>query len=576
MKKLLLTFVPALMLLSSCAGSQPNIELGLFHEDTLAHNEIFGSIQDGLQKSRKNAIDPNYPNVPTLGIQTKEGDGKISIRFIAAVKLRDLTTSSAVWTRTMYDNNGAAFAVNGKTTAEIECKKAYTSVFKNDESYNMSSFDDEQGLEDPSGYTHFVVYTILNIPKEAYKDYFLNTYLSLNGRKTKVVATSVDQTKKYSFSENKIGYLLNKTSESVWEDANKRGDNPSQCLATFADDLSAGDTFTILYNSPSLFKIVKPTLSGTISEGSFSINANGLITVGEGKTDHYALFLTNTNTLEADHKYDVTFKVDFGESELTDARIHGIGSKWSVDDAISLTEIGSTGVYSKTIRLDKGSQLFKFYGSSKWDWDGGANRWLYVNRDETINYTFREGHKHYYLIGKLNGQNYWSSPLHDEYRLSYAKVGSTDVFQINVDFFQADEFQIISRWDTSEDWIDRIKPYGSDNYYVTYAGNYTVYFYTGWGTLDVVSDYFLAGDFNGWTGRDANYKLVQTGFKTYAIEGVYLPGETEIKVNSVNNIWYGTHNPDGGEDYRVFVPSTGFYNIEFSVSAEDHVTITAA
>ena len=78
MKKLLLTLVPALMLLGSCAGAQPKAESNLFLEDTLAHEEIFGSIGDAFKKLPNNLGDsessseepePETPLAPKIAVQ---------------------------------------------------------------------------------------------------------------------------------------------------------------------------------------------------------------------------------------------------------------------------------------------------------------------------------------------------------------------------------------------------------------------------------------------------------------------------------------------------------------------------
>ncbi|MBE6136271.1 MAG: starch-binding protein [Erysipelotrichaceae bacterium] len=336
MKKLLLTLVPALMLLGSCAGAQPQVENGLFHEDTLAHEEIFGNIQDGLKKVRKNAINPGYPGVPTIGVQTKEADGKISLRFIAAVKLTDLTSTSASWTRRMYDEDGDVFVVNGQEKAVIECTKAYTSVYNNNVEYDMSAFDEEQGLAEASGYTHFLAYTILNIPKTTYKDYFLNAYLTLNGVKTDMLATLVDQSKQFLFPAEQTGYFLKgqiggEPGEVLGEDDDyDTNPLPDGKVARFTTSLTSEDNFYLVYNhdvntlGESKFIVYD---SNCLSTNPYFFKDDGSTTkIKTWTTRDYVFYLNNSGEIDVETGFTLTYTANDSSSNTIPLPFWGFGN----------------------------------------------------------------------------------------------------------------------------------------------------------------------------------------------------------------------------------------------------------
>ena len=98
-RKSLLVLLPALMALASCNNApkvEPKPELGDIVEDTLAHDEVFGEskISGNLGVRKAYDADVDVPeesetSSPTIGIQTKTVGDKISIRFVAAIKVLD-------------------------------------------------------------------------------------------------------------------------------------------------------------------------------------------------------------------------------------------------------------------------------------------------------------------------------------------------------------------------------------------------------------------------------------------------------------------------------------------------------
>lgn len=207
-RKLVLSIVPALLLLSSCQAPsinhQNNDELDGIIEDTLAHEEIFGKTEFNYQPNIYKEDESTTVTIPTVGIQTKIDKGeddeedKISIRFVAAIDANDgLDNISAVWTRIMYKADGSVY----KESATKESTKAYTGLASSSDDDDVLTID-EFNEEHSTSYTHFVVYTMLNIPLTTYCNYFLDACVTVDDVTSKVVATTVDQKTQYSFDYN--------------------------------------------------------------------------------------------------------------------------------------------------------------------------------------------------------------------------------------------------------------------------------------------------------------------------------------------------------------------------------------
>ena len=198
MKKTLLMLIPALMALSACGGANPEENNDIFLEDTLAHDEVFGNNPSGFSFKSIRNLDPVDGDLssPRMGIQTHTADGKISVRFVAAVKLANETVPVS-WTRSVFEDDGDLDS--GKGTVTRLCAYKYASIYDGgDEPVAASTFGD---------YNYFVTYTIRNIPLSTYGNYYLNATLSINGTPIeKVVSTTVNQNKQVSYSTmHKIG-----------------------------------------------------------------------------------------------------------------------------------------------------------------------------------------------------------------------------------------------------------------------------------------------------------------------------------------------------------------------------------
>ena len=86
--------------------------------------------------------------------------------------------------------------------------------------------------------------------------------------------------------------------------------------------------------------------------------------------------------------------------------------------------------------------------------------------------------------------------------------------------------------------------------------------------------YYLIGDFNGWTQRDSEYKLTVDPLDSnhYTMTGVELSKNTELKVFSSKQEWFGD-----GNNQNLVVGANGVYTIDFYVSVNEgvsHINLT--
>lgn len=206
-KKYLLTILPALLVLSSCQVAPKANELkeDIFIEDTEAHDEIFGNYSKGRKIAPyKLGDDPvTHPDSDaSIGVQAlvddkdtpSTADDTISIRFVAPVTFGEgqLDPTEAVWTRTVSSPDGSS---TPKAFGTVASTHAYTQLQNGGGVYTIAQFNEAQ--EPDSAYTHFVVYTLRDIPLETYANYYVSAYLTLSGEggvalTTKAVVTTID------------------------------------------------------------------------------------------------------------------------------------------------------------------------------------------------------------------------------------------------------------------------------------------------------------------------------------------------------------------------------------------------
>lgn len=175
-KKFLLTIIPALMVLSACAGSGPKVEDNLYLEDTLAHEEIFGGVAE--EAGELKLMNPRRegeiakPATPVVGVQWKSlEEGKYAIRYVAAIESKAVT---AVWTRNICQANGNRRKAGEGDSNQVTCQKAYTALSASGGVEVPGTVPSASG----ESYKYFVVYTLRNIP-EADLNSYLFAYLTL-------------------------------------------------------------------------------------------------------------------------------------------------------------------------------------------------------------------------------------------------------------------------------------------------------------------------------------------------------------------------------------------------------------
>lgn len=315
-KKVLLTLIPALMVLGSCAGNAPQAKEQLFQEDTLLHDEIFGSAASLFGKAKRNALpEDDSSAIPAIGVQKAIGETTVSVRFVAATNFEKdtLENTEAVWTRTMYDASGNVF----KESTEKASLLTYDAL--RDGSGTRYTIDDFN-TQYETNYKSFVVYTMLNIPKTTYDNYYLNAYLTVtpSGEESaysQTLATNVAGTKRISFAYNAEGYFLKGTlNGNAGTFYPQEASTPEGNNARFVfNDFKANDTFFIGYNH----------IDATPSNSKFTILDSSCLSldnpyfVDDGSTSHkiksvsthaYSFNINSSNQLaDIENGYTVTY-----------------------------------------------------------------------------------------------------------------------------------------------------------------------------------------------------------------------------------------------------------------------------
>ena len=240
-KKLLLGLLPAVLVLASCQASprvEPKPNLDNIVEDTEAHDEIFGkSVLSGDLAIRKtydgDVVIPEDTGVayPNLGIQTKKDNGAdgiadtsddtISIRLVAAIQIGDVNGDSVVndadlaattvtWTRTIFGSDGTVSIASAmKSSTRAYTSLAAPSDVEGDATPdNILTIDEFNDQKDGRAYTHFVVYTLLDLPL-TYGDYYVVADISVNDGASEILATTIDQTTQFVFEPYVNAHPLN-------------------------------------------------------------------------------------------------------------------------------------------------------------------------------------------------------------------------------------------------------------------------------------------------------------------------------------------------------------------------------
>lgn len=262
-KKMLLTIIPALMVLSACAGVAPQKEVApLFKEDTLAHEELFDDAESiasklGVKQPLRAASDMVEPQI---GVQFKEYTDELdntknycAIRYVAAIASRHV---KAEWIRGVSRQDAYALKAKGIKESSV----AYTSL-----SNNGTIIQAANG-------SCFVVYTLYDIPlfdngdnKSCYWSYVAAglKLTDLDGQEqpvmSKVVAVEIGKHHCFSFYEKDLdsnGYFIegriNGSDNQVVALDGNVGESDNHAVKSLT--LKANDIFGVFKWSGSEFK----------------------------------------------------------------------------------------------------------------------------------------------------------------------------------------------------------------------------------------------------------------------------------------------------------------------------------
>lgn len=315
-KQFLLAIIPALLALSSCARVEnvSPVKGNEFLEDTLAHDEVFGNVEleaRALQPKRlDDPVEHPEANNFSIGVQSQvETEGHISFRFVAAVRFADsqLDPTQAVWSRTVSYTNGNV----KKEFGTFPSAKAYKQISNGGGAYSIDDYNGAHSLTGDNAYTHFVVYTLRNVPVDS-NDYYVSTYLTLSTKEgqsggkeltSKAVAINASKTAKfvYDLGNNGGAFFLegtiNGSSKIVKASSIRSGNNK----AIFSEvDFASGDIFVVkeFYNTD-LYVHGSSSLTYEVSgnTGRCFENNGGKISLKASKDGNYSLYLNNSSEL---------------------------------------------------------------------------------------------------------------------------------------------------------------------------------------------------------------------------------------------------------------------------------------
>ena len=416
-KKFLLAVLPALLILSACqAGPKANVCEDVFPEDTLAHEEIFGDValpQPGIRKVENPIVNPG--DEPTIGVQSKVEDGKVSFRFIAAVNIdnANLVSTVAKWKRTVSKPDGTY----PMDTAEYACEKVYTSLSSGGSEYTIGAYNTAHG----TSYSHFVVYTLRNITISGREKYYVSAYLTLSEgttSKTKAIVTSVDETIQRSY-DPALGTSFITGEFDGTPDVKYptfiRDDSEDANKAEFTGiSLKKDDTFVIneFYETKLYIKNTAKFTGDNNHSGYYFADESG-----EMKANYdgsYNLFLT-----KSDQVYTT------GSNVVTDGKLYvDVNVSWW-DDASAWTSVYA---YKGTLGVDSVGKWFALTGTF---WGNTFRAPTEEDFFTSANYAI--GYTHIVVCRLKNGTNLpadktvWdTSIIHNQYSVSLLTNGYED------------------------------------------------------------------------------------------------------------------------------------------------------
>ena len=390
-RSILLTLIPAMMVLCSCSSVKLERNKNTLNEDALAHEEVFGNGQEVeylTLENRFNAPTPASLVQPLVGVQYIKSDDNddalttISIRYVAAIG--DNLNVTAKWVRGLAFQNDTESpkkkydSVNGVYNYQ-ESNVAYTELTNNG---NVAKAVDLGG-----DYHYFVVYTLLNIPYNTYKYCYLGAYLELKDnssaevKKSDVVAIEVGQNHHtFSFSNSINGYFIEGKVNGLTNQVKVLDDDLTGTnLAQETMDLQALDNFGVFKWTPTDFRFYGHTdwaydNTNMYQETSLSSNYSEV-----GGNANYTLFVNASNKFglspAATPTVSTTFSVDMSGCTFETVAINGnFTGGWN---AVPMVE-GANDIWSVTISdLEYNhSYSYKFVSTigNTDTWESGADR----------------------------------------------------------------------------------------------------------------------------------------------------------------------------------------------------------
>ena len=291
-RKLLLIALPAILTLSGCSNIKP-IPVNHMTEDTLAHNEIFGSL-DNNSFSRKlepnKALNEGELYTPLISFQHKQNnDGTYSIRYIATIESKSM---DIVWTRSVHDLNGSTSGGKAKGTKQVNT--IYESLSDDGVQVWATNVEEKDDNEHVKPFNYYAVYCLLNIPNSV-SSYYIDAYVTVTlgetSKNSYVGSVNIaDKTKhmKYSLEEGDR-YIAEVNCEFRESDALSDGNH----LNLFSANLKANDKLRVYQlntNSLTYSRLDSATLGK--NNPDFSISSGELTVLHDGI---YNVYLNSTN-----------------------------------------------------------------------------------------------------------------------------------------------------------------------------------------------------------------------------------------------------------------------------------------
>ena len=174
MKNRALIFAVSLLALLGTIGVNGNQNLEKLSFDSLETSDAsvgnFGYHSEVKFLNRKGLENGEEIAKPKLGYQTLYDGDNVSIRYIAAISSLSI---SAHWNRTVYTTAGEVF----KAEATYEVSKAYEELVDLGTVDGVISAKDVEDEHGNKPYKYFVVYSMLNIPYNEVRNYYIDAQL---------------------------------------------------------------------------------------------------------------------------------------------------------------------------------------------------------------------------------------------------------------------------------------------------------------------------------------------------------------------------------------------------------------